>query len=182
MKAGIRRKTTLPSTLLSVPLKKHAMSILRAIQLSHHKSLKSSRSRVSRSQSRSHGPTTQPLRSAGLSERFSGWYNWHQEAPTSFFVNIYIIGREKKFGRRRAFLTVLRPNFFLAGLDFFSPALTAPGSQRMSRWYINSTILNLKGPGYNVDGHHNVPYIKYQATVNGTVCFELLAAKIKILL
>ena len=46
----------------------------------------------------------------------------------------------KKFGRRKvkkenkllfSFLTFLRPNFFLACLDFFLPPLTAPGSPRM---------------------------------------------------
>ena len=46
----------------------------------------------------------------------------------------------KKFGRRKvknekklffSFLTFLRPNFFLARLDFFPPPLTAPGSPRM---------------------------------------------------
>ena len=42
-------------------------------------------------------------------------------------------GREKKLERIKIKndLTFLRPNFFLARLDFFPPSLTAPGSPRM---------------------------------------------------
>ena len=40
-------------------------------------------------------------------------------------------GREKNSGEEKSFLTFLRPNFFLARLDFFPPLLTAPGSPRM---------------------------------------------------
>ena len=36
-----------------------------------------------------------------------------------------------KFGRRKVKNAILRPNFFLAHLDFFPPPLTAPGSPRM---------------------------------------------------
>ena len=45
--------------------------------------------------------------------------------------------REKKSGEEKvkydekSFLTFLRPNFFLACLDFFPPPLTAPGSPGM---------------------------------------------------
>ena len=50
-------------------------------------------------------------------------------------------GREKKIWAKKsqereeelffAFLTFLRPNFFLARLDFFPPPVIAPGSPRM---------------------------------------------------
>ena len=39
-------------------------------------------------------------------------------------------GREKNSDEEK-FLTFLRPNFFLARLDFFPPPLNAPGSPRM---------------------------------------------------
>ena len=41
-----------------------------------------------------------------------------------------VSGGGKKSKRARKKLTLLRPNFFLARLDFFPPPLTAPGSPR----------------------------------------------------
>ena len=44
--------------------------------------------------------------------------------------------REKNSGEEK-FLTIFRPNFFLARLDFFLPQLTAPGSPRMVSLSVN---------------------------------------------
>ena len=52
-------------------------------------------------------------------------------------------GREINSGEeksRTTFLTFLRPNFFLARLDFFPPPLTAPGSPRMAHMQMINTF------------------------------------------
>ena len=61
-------------------------------------------------------------------------------------------GEEKSRRRVRglllSFLTFLRPNFFLACLDFSLPPLTAPGSPRMNTSYIEYELYHVITAGF----------------------------------
>lgn len=101
-------------------------------------------------------PTTQPLWSAGLPIRFYLLYNWHQETPTSIFVNHQLILWAGNSKRARKKIRAKKS-------QFSSPEFS---SRPFRLFPANYHLENHRGvgPGYKVDGH-NIHYQNNQSFV-----------------